>query len=1058
MKRSFVRWMSGVLVVVAVSLGMRGLFSAPAHAMPEPKLTVEMLPAASQVEGAATKVDTTVIAHSPSAAFTARSKTMLPASYRLPSSRVTGVRNQGQYGTCWTFAAMASAESYAKSKGLSSSPDYSEWQLAYYAYHKQSGLPYFDYTEDAYGNTPAWYNQGGNQRMTSALFARASSPIHESQAKYGQGTPSATIKPTVTLTGLRVYDTPDEIKSAIMATGAVAISYYSDHGYSAYYDEDTSAYYNPDYDSRYSNHAVTIVGWDDTFSKSKFAQTPAGNGAWIIKNSWGTGEGENGYFYLSYYDASLYYRGYHANAYGYTLAKEPTGETQYSYDPLGWTTNIGLGDYETVWVRNDYTASSTGSLAAVGFYTTGDDTRYSLTIQTYNSATYAYQTVASGQSGTVAIAGYTRVNLSKAVSLAKGQKFRVLVGLTDLNFGTAYQNDYPIAVEYNQTATYSSQATASPGQSYFSTNGSNWTDITTYFAKANACIHAFVQDIALSAVVANAKPTAGAATTVTLTMKTTGGAAVTDLNGAATVKVSGYSASAAGTIGSFGGVALSSSSTSAVVTFTNGVGKAPLVLHKAAAQKLTFTVTGLSATVTITPAAAKATRLSLLTAPVAPKIRSARFATQPVVGVKDTYGNLCTADNTTVVTATKADRGAWKLTGTTKVTVMAGKATFTNLGTSHSAAVSGAKVAFTSGSLGSTSSKAITLTSKNAPLLQQTLIYYNQYSKSKQNSSRSVTMTLNGFSVTSVTRGSKSLKKTTDYSVSGSTLTIKEKYLAKQDKGSFTLTVHFSSGTSKSLKVKIVKSTDTVTPKIKAKTSAGTLTSGSVTKRTVTVTATDKSSLTYTAARGGVPISWPSGGKFSTEGKYLVRAFDAAGNAKTFSFTIDKSAPKVTGTNGTGKGVASNGSTNTSVKVTVSDTNPGTTKATRNGTSYAWPANATFTAAGAYVVTAKDKAGNATTYRFTIDTIAPVITVTDGSRTTLANGETSSSGIGVVTATDAGGSGLSSLQYRVGDSGAWTAVPSDGRIAASADCTVNVLAKDKAGNQTSFRFSILMAH
>ncbi len=966
MKRSFVRWMSGVLAVVAVCLGATGLFAAPAHAQQQPQLTVEMLPAAQQAEGAATKVDTTVIARSPSAAFTTRGKTTLPASYRLPSSRVTGVRNQGQYGTCWTFAAMASAESYAKSKGLSSSPDYSEWQLAYYAYHKQSGLPYFDYTEDAYGNTPAWYNQGGNQRMTSALFARGSSPISESQAKYGQGTPSATIKPTVTLTGLRVYDTRSEIKSAIMTTGAVAISYYSDHDNSAYYDEDTCAYYNPDSDSRYGNHAVTIVGWDDTFSKSKFAQTPAGSGAWIIKNSWGTSEGDHGYFYLSYYDASLYNSdGYHTNAYGYALAKEPTGEREYSYDPLGWTTNIGLGDHETQWARNDYTASNAGSLAAVGFYTTGDDTKYSLVIQAYSTTAGAYQTVASGQTGTVAIAGYTRVNLSHAVSLTKGQKFRVLVGLTDLNFGTAYQNEYPIAVEYNQTSSYSSQATAAAGQSYVSANGINWSDITDYFPNANACIHAFVQGNALSAAVANAKPTAGVATTVTLTMKTSGGAAVTDFNGTATVKVSGYSASAAGTTGSFGGVALTGSLASAVVTFTNGVGKAPLVLHKAAAQKLTFAATGLYATATVTPTAAKATRLSLLTAPVAPKIRSVRFATQPVVGVKDTYGNLCTADNNTVVTAAKADSGAWKLTGTTRVTAKAGKATFTNLGTSHSAAVSGAKVAFTSGSLGSTTSKAMTLTSKTAPLLQQTRIYYNQYSKSKQNSSRSVAMTTNGFSVTSVTRGSKALKKTTDYSVSGSTLTIKEKYLAKQAKGSFTLTVHFSSGTSKSLKVKIVKSTDTTAPKVKAKTSAGTLKSGSVTNRTVTVTATDKSSLTYTATRSGVPISWPSGGKFATDGKYLVRVFDAAGNAKTFTFTADKTVPRIAAWTSTND-IVSGATVNAPVTVSTSDTNFLSRSATLNGGAHEWPANNQFSAEGTYVLTVKDKAGNSTTFRFTI--------------------------------------------------------------------------------------------
>jgi hypothetical protein len=41
------------------------------------------------------------------------------------------------------------------------------------------------------------------------------------------------------------------------------------------------------------NHAIVIVGWDDNFHGS-------GQGAWIIKNSWGTSWGDGGYGYVEY--------------------------------------------------------------------------------------------------------------------------------------------------------------------------------------------------------------------------------------------------------------------------------------------------------------------------------------------------------------------------------------------------------------------------------------------------------------------------------------------------------------------------------------------------------------------------------------------------------------------------------------------------------------------------------------------------------------------------------------------------------------------------------------
>ena len=77
----------------------------------------------------------------------------------------------------------------------------------------------------------------------------------------------------------------------------------------SYYNPDTGAYCYPVRDNpvRYINHIVTVVGWDDNYSKANFKTSSkvTQDGAWIVKNSWGTDWGEDGYFYLSYQDQNI---------------------------------------------------------------------------------------------------------------------------------------------------------------------------------------------------------------------------------------------------------------------------------------------------------------------------------------------------------------------------------------------------------------------------------------------------------------------------------------------------------------------------------------------------------------------------------------------------------------------------------------------------------------------------------------------------------------------------------------------------------------------------------
>ena len=125
------------------------------------------------------------------------------------------------------------------------------------------------------------------------------------------------------------------VKSELLKGRAVSISFYADQSLPSdevrtdgFLNLDTWAQYTDE--ERVPNHAVCIVGWDDSYPRENFNEghLPEGDGAWIVKNSWGSeteyatredgtpigkkawgvrnGEGlATGYFYLSYYDKNL---------------------------------------------------------------------------------------------------------------------------------------------------------------------------------------------------------------------------------------------------------------------------------------------------------------------------------------------------------------------------------------------------------------------------------------------------------------------------------------------------------------------------------------------------------------------------------------------------------------------------------------------------------------------------------------------------------------------------------------------------------------------------------
>jgi len=385
-----------------------------------------------------------------------------PASFDWRTQgKVTSVKNQGGCGSCYAFAALGNFESKILVDNATTlpSPDYSENNAKECNWRE---LNNFQNPPGTFWGSCA----GGNYRMLASLFSQKGIVLESDDPYVAVDVACNSSCPyNKTLLDWRIISTdsvPDTnvLKTYIMTYGPVYTTVYADSS------QGFHSGYNGSYTFNYTkspaagvNHAVLIVGWSNSLPPDQVTGLP-GDG-WIVKNSWGAGWGDNGYFYMHYGAANIgmwssfthSWQDYDNNG-GIMYYDDDCGDTAWGYPPS-----------TTAWGLCNFTPSNNTCATRVEFWTWDATTDVDIYIWDDFDGSSLSNLLVSQLNYNFTEAGYHSVALNSPLPLTSGDDVIVVVKFTN------GASQFPVTADPNGPSV--------TGRTYISSSGANgsWSDL-----------------------------------------------------------------------------------------------------------------------------------------------------------------------------------------------------------------------------------------------------------------------------------------------------------------------------------------------------------------------------------------------------------------------------------------------------------------------------------------------------------------------------------------------------------------------------------------------------